>query len=584
MRRRTFQRRAAPRPTSPASGERFPDLEGALAAALALATVACWIPQFRFFFLPNNDFASLESVASSLARLELPTNYQRLPLLPGAMALVAPLLTGRHALLDAALLVNVACAAATLPLLYAFAARTVGRGALLLPVLFAGTALFHAQGLQPLMEPSLGLFVVLAFVLFQRRSPWQYAAAGMAALSRYDAVVLLGIFAGANALEDGRWRRHAALAALAAAPFALWLGLGALRGSGAATYTEAMAAMHWAPAPHVLATLLKESFRGWWSDVPGPELPLFLLAVGIPCAVGVGAGVRYYPRESAVSFAYLAVSLAAIVALGVDKARYVYPLVWIPQLFFAAGLLALLGRLRGWLQARPIALGLAIAVAVGALLGPGRSALAKLATAPEPMAPTALDLAYLGALALLATVALVRALDAPRARRAAATCVGLGLAAVLPLLATGTRAKASEQYKIRWVNYDTVIAAAWLEEHIGPEDSVVTLSRQHFLFLTGWAPARVVPFQALEAEDVAELATEMRQRGLDYVVATWRKPVAQPIDRVYERQFKWFLADPFASGGPVAGFEHVAALPLPAHLSQPPVQVYRVVAPQARDK
>jgi hypothetical protein len=52
--------------------------------------------------------------------------------------------------------------------------------------------------------------------------------------------------------------------------------------------------------------------------------------------------------------------------------------------------------------------------------------------------------------------------------------------------------------------------------------------------------------------------------------------VAQAIDRVYERKFKWFLVDPFDEGGPVPGFEHVASLPLPAHLGAPPVQIYRL--------
>src|SRR5207342_2756066 len=97
---------------------------------------------------------------------------------------------------------------------------------------------------------------------FQRGAAWQYAAAGAAALSRYEAAALLPIFAAANALRDGRWLRHAALAALAGAPFVGWLALGALRGSGASFYAADMDRMGWTPAPHVLATLLKESYRG----------------------------------------------------------------------------------------------------------------------------------------------------------------------------------------------------------------------------------------------------------------------------------------------------------------------------------
>ena len=51
---------------------------------------------------------------------------------------------------------------------------------------------------------------------------------------------------------------------------------------------------------------------------------------------------------------------------------------------------------------------------------------------------------------------------------------------------------------------------------------------------------------------------------------------AQSIDAVYERKYKWFLVDPFAEGAPVAGFEHVTAIELPAFLKHPPLQVYRV--------
>ncbi len=547
-------------------------LEGALALALAAATLAWWIPQLRFFFLPNNDFGTFEAVARSFSRLELPTTYQRLPLLPAAMALLAPLLPGRHAFLDAALVLNAAFAAATLPLLFALAVRTVGRGALLLPVLFAGTAQFHAQGLQPLVEPSLGFFVVLAFLLFQRGSPWQYAAACAAALSRYEAALLLAILAAANAREDRGWRRHAALAALAGAPFAAWLLLGALRGSGASFYAADMERMGFAPAPHALATLLKEAFRGWWSDAPGPDLPLFLIAVGLPCAAGAVAGLRSFPRESAVLLAYLAGTLAVIVGLGVDKGRYVYPVVWIPQLFFVGGLLAIASWLRERLAASGVALGLAVAAAIAI---PGW-----LASAGFRDPPAGLDLAYLAALALLAAVALVGALGRPGAREAAAACTALSLAVVLPLLAAGMRAKAREHEKIRWANYGTVLAARWLEEHVAPGERVVAMGRQHLLFLLDWEPSRVVPFYELEAGDAGALAGEMHARDLDYLVATWRKPVAQSIDLVYERKYKWFLVDPFAAGAPVPGFEHVAALPLPEHLRQPPVQVYRVVAPR----
>jgi hypothetical protein len=548
-------------------------------ALLCLATLACWLPQFRFFWLPNNDFGTFEAVARSFGRLELPATFQRLPLLPAAMALLAPLLPGRHALLDAALLLNLAFAVATLPLLYAFAARSLPRGALLLPVLFAGTAQFHATGLQPLVEPSLGFFVVLAFVLFQRRSKWQYAAAAAAALSRYEAAALLAIFAFAGGREERRWLRHGALAALAGAAFLIWLALGALGGSGAAFYAADMERMGFSPAPHVLATLLKESYRGWWSDAPGPELPLFLAAAALPTLLGAARLLRSARREALAVLGYLAASLLVIVGLGIDKARYLEPVLWIPLWLFAAGVLALtsprLQERAARLPAPVLALWPLAAAAAALLLG--RHWLAKLLRAPEGT-PIALDLAYLGVLCALAAAALLPPLRglAPRARLAAAGAAATGFALVLPLLAGAMEAKQGEQYKIRFANYGVVVTAAWLAEHVPADAGIVTMNRQHFVFLGAGNPSRIVPFYALEAQDAASLAAEMRARGLSYLVATWRKPVAQAIDQVYERKFKWFLVDPFAEGKPVPGFEHVVALPLPAHLGHPPVQIYRL--------
>jgi hypothetical protein len=562
-----------------APAARLPARDAWLLAVLCAALFAVWAAQFRFFYLPNNDYTTFEVVAKSFGRLELPGNFQRLPLLPAAMALLAPLAPTRHPELDAALAVNLLCALATLPLLALFAARTVGRGALLVPVLFAGGTQLHASALQPLVEPSLGLCVVLAFVLFAARSPWQYAAAGAAALSRYEAAALLAIFAAANVLEDRRVVRHFVLAALAGVPFAAWLAIGALGGSGAAFYAADMERMGFTPAPHVVATLLKEAYRGWWSDAPGPDLPLFLVAAALPTLAGVAVGWRRFRRETIALLVYLAVTALVIVLLGIDKARYLYPVLWIPQLFFAAGLLAAgerlaarTGRVPAW------ALGALAAAGAGATAFLARHWVRKLLHAP-PETPFYLDLALLPVLSALALAALAAglALRPARARLAAAAAVALGFAASFPLLAGGLEGRQKEWFKIRFANYGVVLSARWLEQHLAPGERFVATNRQHYLYLTDLEPSRIVTFYELEAADPAALAAELRARGVTYLVATWRKPVAQSIDQVYERKYKWFLVDPFTQGAPVSGFEHVSAIALPAHLKHPPLQIYRVL-------
>ena len=91
----------------------------------------------------------------------------------------------------------------------------------------------------------------------------------------------------------------------------------------------------------------------------------------------------------------------------------------------------------------------------------------------------------------------------------------------------------------------------------------------------------MLSFSAFEASDLAALRDEMRRRGVTYAVYTWRREARTDAERFYDRRRKVDLAALFASGAPVEGFDHVAALPAPARLGQPPAQVYRLAAEAA---
>jgi hypothetical protein len=111
-------------------------------------------------------------------------------------------------------------------------------------------------------------------------------------------------------------------------------------------------------------------------------------------------------------------------------------------------------------------------------------------------------------------------------------------------------------------------------------ERVVLLHRAQAIWATGLPGDRVLSFSAFEASDLASLRDEMRRRGVTHAVYTWRRPATTDAERFYDRRRKVDLAALFASGGPVEGFEHVATLPAPARLGQPPAQVYRL-APEA---
>jgi len=124
-------------PTAPRVPEAPGALERWLFAALCAALAAYWAAQYHPFVLPNNDYPSFERTAESLAALELPKDFQRMPVFPALMGVVAPLVPGRHPYLHAALGLNLALALGSLVLLFRLAARSFGHGALLAPLCFA---------------------------------------------------------------------------------------------------------------------------------------------------------------------------------------------------------------------------------------------------------------------------------------------------------------------------------------------------------------------------------------------------------------------------------------------------------------
>jgi hypothetical protein len=548
-------------------------VERALFALLCAGVLLYWGLQAEPFVLPNNDFPSFEDTARSLAGLELPAQFQRMPVFPALMGALAPLVPGRHPYLHAALALNAAFSLGLLLLLFRLGARAFGAGALLPPLLLAGTTQLHSMALQPLVEPSLAFFVALAFVLFQARSPWQYAAAWAAGLSRYEAVILIPLLFLANVAGERRLLRHLALAALASSGFLGWAALGWIHGSGGSTYFDLMQGMGFRSAPAFYERSFKEPFRGWYRE-PGEGLWIFLLAVGIPLLYGLRAGLREFRREALPLVAFFALSVSVIVVFGINKARYVFPTEWIPIFFFGLGALRLAeagARALARLPAPvPAALGLG-AAAVGLFVA--RRFALRIAATPGAQ-PAWLDVAFAGF--LVALLAAFLAVAARQRTRAFAACALALLALATPQLAGGIHAKRKELFKVMYENWGSLVAARWLEQHLGPGERALVVSPSHIEHLTELGEGRAVGYAALRRASVEDLPREMRARGIRYALYVWRKTPETPADEYYHEKLGAPVAEVFRSGGPVPGFSHVATVPLPEALRRPPVQVYEL--------
>jgi len=551
-------------------------LEAGLLVLLCAVVLAYWAFQFQPFVVPNNDYASFERTAQSFAALEAPSSYKRMPILPALMAVVGPLLPGERPYLAAALGWNQLFSLASLVGLFLLGRRTIGRGALLLPLLFATTTQFHANGLQPLVEPSLGCFAIWAFVLQGRGSGWQYAFAAAAALSRYEAAVLIPVLFLAEWAERQRLWPPFWKAALASLPLLLWLGAGALGGSGGASYYDLMAGMGFQPAPGFFLRSLKEPFAGWYTSQWIWLVP-FAGMVMLPLVAGVVVGLRERRIEASSMLGFGFVCVSVIVGFGINKARYVYSTEWIWLLFWVWGVF----RLAEWTalslerfresRARVAAIagfvlsGLALAFWLRKMVGEAQTV------------SLGIEFAFLVFALVFAGTAILRGLATVATRPWRVAVAAALLVAVVPLVAGGMVGKQRALHKIFYSNWSAFRVAEWLQDNLRPGEKVALLPRTHVVHLAGLSPQRLVSYSGFEAEDLEGLLPEFERKGISLAVFTDRGPLRNPSHHHYYRLKKVYLAEIFETGASVPGFEHVATLPLPEHLDEKDVQIYRFV-------
>lgn len=551
---------------------------------LLVVVVACGAAEWHPFLLPNNDYHSFETTARSFARFELPRDFKRLPAFPALIAAVQPLMHGSHTWLSAALVVNAVAACATLILLFVYARRLFGpheRGAaLLVPLLFASTGQFHAMALQPLVEPTLGFFLALAFVLHQRRSLWMYAAGFMVGLGRAEAATVIPVFFLLGVLEDRPLarglRRHALPAGLASLGLLGWTGLGVVYGKGQNFYLELMDSMGWKPAVGFPLRAFSEAFL--FLNVSNIPVLVFLLAVtAVPVGAGIVYGLRTFRSDARVLVLYFAVSVLVVAFFGVNKPRYTYAALWIPLLFCAAGLAVLRDRAAEWLAAwgpsesRVRVLGVAgVALWLVVLVG-----WLRFEETRADLAPLLVDELFTVACVALAAWVLMRGLPPPRALRQAMAC--LALVFITTSIGSGIARKRTAIADVYYANYATVLLAEWLEDNLRDDDRIVVLGRKHLQFLTDLPKRRFLPFSRLEVESTEELSEIMRRDGWTLVVWTHRDEVTNRSAAYYHKLFNVTLAERFRSGEPVPGFEHVATLRVPEAAKASDVQIYRPV-------
>jgi len=575
-------------------------------AAMGIVCLAFWLAHYHYFYVPNADYFSFDRAAGEIWSGRLPSSTKRMPVFPFLMGLVAKALPVEHPQLHAALVLNLAFSLGSLALIYLIARVWLGWMALLPTVLLAASDAFSRWCLQPIVEPSLGFFVLLTVLLFQRRSRWQYAAAGAAALARYEAAALLPILVLLNLAyprrEPGAARLrerlgHIVGGAVASFPVAAWIVYMLRQGEARSPYRA------WAREgplarlnPEVLLTLLQDPFGvRLYRHEEGFVWPPFValsgvLLAGLLASVGWPAAAwrRWRPqrRVSLALLLFLGAYAGVHLSFGINRSRYAYPTNWILILYFSIGAVALVQWAAARLAPRKSeawALVLGMLLFVAALIAFVRGARRILGV--EAVRPAWVYIAFAAVLAALATLFVALRLK----RRSGVMLAAAGAVALLVghMATDHVYDVAKGSRKVRDMKSEYRAAGLWLRAHLRPGERAVMLNTEIAQFYSDLPRGSILNLSALNVpydKDVRttlrRLVEAMRARSIRYLIFTPRRGLyaeKEPTKGYYMR-FKTYLLRPFVNGATPPGFRRLARLQMAADSERTPSYVYELLS------
>jgi hypothetical protein len=543
--------------------------EWAFVGSICLACLVYWCFHFHQFKIASPDSYAFIATARELWSGSLPSSYKRMPLFPLLIGLVAKFLPGEAPELQAALGLNLIFSIGELVFLYLVARRMLGAAAVLPVCLVAVSRYSHEMATQPLVEPIMSMTVLLALWLFARRSRWQYLAAGLAALTRYECSGLIAIFFVLNwAYERKPWR-GLAFSALASSGFLIWMLLSVLTHRGGNPYLADMSSRQWSADLWFPLRVAEVSFAVWGREI---------LSVG--ALLGAGLALRRkWRRESAAILLFALLYVGAHVFFGIGYHRFVHPIRWVLPLFMTVAALCLIAKGRklipqSW-KARPAATWIATGLV---LLAAGVSLYhcVRLAARNQGVAPQAVYIAL--PLVLLVAAGLHVALLSRIELRHAAMAAGV-LAIVFNLQAGWGVAKHSRgSWETYYKHYSAWLAGNWLRENLKAGEKAMVPDASLSVQAGNLKPAQVAAFKIMKTDDMQQLRSELARRKVTYLIFTHSKPVKpdHPRYAIHVKRYRPKLFAPFAAGMNLPGFRHLAALEVPKRAAPQNVQIYAV--------
>ena len=578
--------------------------EWALVGLLCAVCLAFWVAHFKYFFVPMSDYVSFERAARAIWHLQ-PYDLKRMPTFPFLMGLVALLLPGRWAYLHAALGLNIAFGVGQIVLLFLVARRMIGWLACV-PLFLAVThKIFQTWTLQPLGEPSMGFFLLLAVYFFQRRSPWQYFAAFWVMFTRYDLMPLLPLlllvnwFTDRPPAEEGadgvrrRRRRHLLFTAAVGFFILIWAGLiiyKAMRQQSVPYQSWVVSGRSqpaywlWALARpfHLRVSAVGKMDWTRWGAGPSWALCVGLLALGFAAAlvgpVGRWAGMARLRRTSLLLVPLLFAYVFIHYQFGVTVERYSYPVLWIFYVYATIGAAVVLRAFRApaaWLW-RPFT-GYVAAAALMALAawraGPAFGELMGV----ESVRPTATYVLFGGAVAaLFVAYAMRRGWEAPWA---GLPCAAALLALFGPQMLRDTASHADTLFHRKHKLHEQKLMGEWLRDHLRDGEKVATIQEGVLEHYGDLRREQTVRMSHMAATTYDELVAEMRQKEIRYLVYIPRTGLYIPYEEEDGKYIKYkiYLLRPFYDGREPPDFRRVYTTPLPAESPYRPGHIFELL-------
>jgi hypothetical protein len=181
---------------------------------------------FGHTIVPNPDFPDFFKTGQELLSFQIPSRFQRGPVLGLLQAFVSCLVGGQHPGLTAGWLLNAILHPLNLLLLYLVGREIVGKSALWLAIITILNPQVIYLLTEPIAETTLLFFILLTFYCIFNRSKWRYVLASITMMIRYEgaALIMAAFIIDMIYLKSKREKFRALLySALASVPLALWM-------------------------------------------------------------------------------------------------------------------------------------------------------------------------------------------------------------------------------------------------------------------------------------------------------------------------------------------------------------------------